>query len=73
MKQILQKYKPECAKYFCNKHPSIECYSGLEIISWYGSCYDCNKLEIHLCDECVKKMYDLLKKQFNVNPKQIEI
>lgn len=73
MKVVTQKYQSEDAKYFCDKHPDRECYSELILSSWYGSCFDMNVVTVHLCDECVKEMYALLKKEFRVEPEQIDI
>lgn len=73
MKKVIQQRFEEQAEYFCDKHPERECSSQLELISWYGSKFDLNKVEIHLCDECVKEMYDLLEARFNVIPKEIQI
>lgn len=73
MKQILQKHQNEDAKYFCDKHLDRECFTQLELSSWYGSIFDLNNVEVHLCDECVKEMYSFLKKEFKVKPKVIKI
>ena len=73
MKHVITKYQPEDAKFFCDKHPDRECFSELRIISWYGSIFDLNQCRIHLCDVCVKEMYDLLEKQFKVAPEKVEI
>lgn len=73
MKVVTRKYQSEDAKYYCDKHPGKECYSELILSSWYGSGFDLNVVTAHLCDECVKEMYDLLKKEFKVEPEQIDI
>jgi hypothetical protein len=73
MKQIIQEYQPEDAKFFCDKHSDRECFSELQLISWYGSVFDLNILKVHLCDECVKEMYDYLKKEFKSEPKELEL
>lgn len=73
MKEITRKYQPEEARFFCDKHPGRECYSELQIISWYGSIFDMNQLKIHLCDICVKEMYDYMEKKFNVKPEIINL
>jgi hypothetical protein len=73
MKVITQEFQAEDAKYFCDKHPTRECCSELQLSSWYGSSFDMNVIKTHLCDECVKEMYVLLKKEFNVEPKEIEL
>lgn len=73
MKEVTQKYQPEEAKYYCDKHPTRECFSELVLSSWYGSKYDMNVIKIHLCDECVQEMYNLFKKDFKSEPKELEI
>jgi len=73
MKQIVTKYQPEDARFFCDRHPDRECYSELQLVSWYGSIFDMNQIKVHLCDVCVKEMYDQLKKNFNVEPRQLNI
>lgn len=70
MKKILKKYRPEEAEYYCDKHPDRVCYTELKVLSWYGSCYDTNLLTLHLCDECVKKMYGKIKKEFGIEPQE---
>lgn len=70
MKRIIKKYQPEDAKFFCDKHSHRECFSKLEINSWYGSVFDLDRVEVHLCDVCVKEMYELLKKDFGSVPIQ---
>lgn len=73
MKQVIQQFQPEESKFFCDKHPDRECFSELHLFSWYGSIFDMNEIKIHLCDVCVKDMYDNLKKEFNVEPQEILI
>lgn len=73
MKHIIQKYQPEDAKFFCDKHPDRECFSQLELTSWYGSIFDMDNIKVHLCDVCVKEMYDHLKKEFNVEPTELSL
>lgn len=73
MKKVIKKYQQEEAEFFCDKHPDRECYSELQLISWYGSTFDMNQIKAHLCDECVKEMYDYLKKEFKVKPEEIII
>lgn len=73
MKEVTQKYQPEESRFLCDKHPGRECYSELQLISWYGSIFDMNQIKVHLCDVCVKEMYDYLKKEFKVEPKEIMI
>jgi hypothetical protein len=63
----------EEVEYFCDKHPERKAYSRVEVSSWYGSGFDLMKVEAHLCDECVSSMHSLLKKQFGVDPVEIEI
>ena len=65
MKKITRRKVREEAKYFCDKHPDRECYSKLETCSWYGSGYDLMGVEIHLCDECLEKMFKYLEKKFS--------
>jgi hypothetical protein len=64
MKVTLQEHQNEIAKYYCDKHSDRECYSELKISSWYGSKFDMNENTIHLCDECVSNIYELIKKEF---------
>jgi hypothetical protein len=73
MKVITSVYQAENAKYFCDKHPTKECFSELQLSSWYGSKFDLNIVKVHLCDECVKEMYGFLLKEFNVEPEPIDI
>lgn len=73
MKEVIRKYQVEEARFFCDKHTGRECYSELQLISWYGSIFDMNQIKVHLCDVCVKEMYDYLKKEFKVEPKEIMI
>jgi hypothetical protein len=73
MKKIITQSVLEEAQYFCDKHPDRECYSELKIASWYGSKYDLSGIEIHLCDECLDEMYDLIEGKFKIKPKNIEI
>lgn len=73
MKQILKKFQSEEATYWCDKHPNRECFSELILSSWYGSKFDLNCVKVHLCDECVKEMYNSLKNEFKVEPEEIEI
>lgn len=63
----------EEAEYYCDKHPERRCYSRLETLSWYGSDYDLMSAEVHLCDECLKEMYSLIKEKFGVEPKELDI
>jgi len=73
MKEIIQSYQAEDAKYYCDKHPNRECFSELVLSSWYGSSYDLTCVKVHLCDECVQEMYEFLKKEYNATPKEVEI
>ncbi len=73
MKKVSQPHQSEVATYFCDKHPERECATQLEMISWYGSIYDLTKVEVHLCDECVKEMRELLEQKFKVKPEDIMI
>ena len=73
MKRVKTEMVLEESQYFCDRHPDRECFSELKIASWYGSDFDLKGIEVHLCDECLKAMYELLKSQFNVTPKDIEI
>ena len=73
MKKILKESVIEESKYFCDKHPERECFSQLETISWYGSIYDMNSIEIHLCDNCLREVYELLEVKFGIKPKEIEL
>lgn len=73
MKKVITQGVREDAQYFCDKHPDRECYSDLKTASWYGSTHDMTGIEIHLCDMCLFDMYKYLKKEFNIDPKDIEI
>jgi hypothetical protein len=73
MKKVVRKSRTEICEYYCDKHPTRECFTQLELSSWYGSRYDLNCVTIHLCDQCVKEMYELLEKEFKVKAKVIEI
>lgn len=73
MKKIIQESVREEAKYFCDVHPDIECFSELKIASWYGSKFDMSGIELHLCDDCLQEMYDELYEKFAIKPKNIEI
>lgn len=73
MKKIFNDSVKEEFKCFCDKHPDKECFSELKAFSWYGSKFDMIGIEIHLCDECLNEMYDMLEKRFKIKPKAIEI
>lgn len=73
MKKILVESVIEECEYFCDKHPDKEAFSQLNITSWYGSEYDLMGVEVHLCDECVKKMYEYINNEYNLTPKDIEL
>lgn len=73
MKVVTQELVREESKYFCDKHPDRECFSELKTASWYGSNHDMTGIEIHLCDECLDEMYQLLEQKFGIKPKDIEI
>lgn len=73
MKKVTTQYQPEDATFFCDKHPDRECFSELQLVSWYGSDFDMNIVKAHLCDVCVKEMYDYLKREFKTTPKEILI
>jgi len=71
MKKIIVEGVMEEAKYFCDKHPDRECFSELKTISWYGSDYDMQGIELHLCDECLEEMYTLLQQKFGIKPSDL--
>jgi len=73
MKKVVIQGVLEESQFFCDKHPDRECFSELKTASWYGSNHDMTGIEIHLCDECLEEMYELLEKKFTVKPKDIEI
>ncbi len=73
MKKVLQEYKPEICEFFCDKHPNVRCFSKLKTTSWYGSDFDMMGVEIHLCDECIKEIYDYLDKTYNIVPTELSI
>ncbi len=73
MKKVIKEYRPEESIYYCDKHTDRECFSELQVSSWYGSKFDMNVVKVHLCDECVQKIYKFLKKEFKAEPKEIEI
>ena len=73
MKKVDVKGVLEESRYFCDKHPDRECFSELKTASWYGSKFDMTGAELHLCDECLEAMYQMLEKQFGVKPKDIII
>ena len=73
MKKIIQENIREEAQYFCDRHPDRECFSELKTASWYGSDFDMTGMEVHLCDDCLREMMELLTKQFGVKRKDIEI
>jgi hypothetical protein len=73
MKKVTQQRFEEEAVYFCDKHPERECFSQLKLISWYGSKFDMNHAEVHLCDECVIEMYDCIQQKFGITPKELEL
>jgi len=70
MKKIISPHIQEVSKYYCDKHTDVECHSELKIESWYGSDFDTNSLEVHLCDECLKEMYSFIKEKYNILPEQ---
>lgn len=57
--------------YYCDVHPDRECFSQIETNSWYGSEFDMQHAELHLCDECLKEFYAHLKSKYNIDPKEI--
>lgn len=73
MKKIIRKQRSEICQFYCDKHPTRECYTQLELSSWYGSKFDLNCITVHLCDSCVQEMYNLIEKNFKVKPKIVEI
>lgn len=73
MKVIIKENVKEESKYFCDKHPNRECHSEIRTLSWYGSKFDMTGMEIHLCDECLEHIYNLLSKEFSMKPVEIEI
>lgn len=73
MKKVITQGVLEESQYFCDKHPDRECFSELKTASWYGSKYDMDGIEVHLCDECLEAMYAHLACNFGVNPKEIEL
>ena len=72
VKKIIQKSAREEAQYFCDKHPDRECFSELKSVSWYGSIFDMTGIELHLCDECLKEMFEQLENQFGTKLNDIE-
>jgi hypothetical protein len=73
MKKITVESIREEAQYFCDKHPERECFSELKTASWYGSKFDMTGIEIHLCDECLKELYEKCWSEFGIKPHDIEI
>lgn len=73
MKKIIEEGVLEQAEHYCDKHPDRRCFSELKTISWYGSEFDMMGLELHLCDACMFDMYKTLQKEFQVEPKDIEL
>jgi len=71
MKKVLVEAVREDAEYYCDKHPDRQCYSELKTLSWYGSGFDNMVIEIHLCDECLKQLYAEIKKNFDIEPKDV--
>ena len=73
MKKIIVQKALEEAEYYCDKHPDRKCYSELKTFSWYGSSYDMMGIEIHLCDECLIKVYDWLENNYKIQPKGLDL
>jgi len=73
MKKIITERIFEEAEYFCDKHLTRRCYSNLKTTSGYGSEYDLTGIELHLCDECLKEVYNYLNRKFTVKPKDISM
>jgi len=73
MKKVITQGVLEDAKYLCDKHPERECFSELKTASWYGSSHDLTGVEVHLCDECLTNVFKLLKDNFGVEPRELEI
>lgn len=73
MKKIIVDGILEESTYYCDKHPEKECFSELKTSSWYGSKFDLTGIELHLCDECLEKIFVEVKRMFNTEPKDIEI
>lgn len=73
MKKVLTEKVLEEAQYFCDRHPDRECFSEVKSASWYGSKFDLQGIEIHLCDECMEEFYKSCVTHFNLKPKNIDI
>lgn len=73
MKKIYKESVMEDAKYFCDVHPDIECFSKIEGISWYGSRFDMMNIEMHLCDKCLTDFYKHIQEKYKIEPKEFEI
>jgi len=73
MKKVIKQKSLEEAQYFCDKHPERECFTELKAFGWYGSKYDMSCAEVHLCDECMRRMFKLIEEEFGIKPEEIEI
>jgi hypothetical protein len=73
MKKVVTPGVLEEVKYFCDHHPDRECFSEVKTASWYGSNFDLTGCEFHLCDECLKELYEQFNKTYGVKPKDIII
>ena len=73
MKKVVTQQVLEDAKYFCDKHPDRECFSEVKTASWYGSDFDMMGCEFHLCDECLKELYEHFEKTYGIKPNDILI
>lgn len=76
MKKIINPYVPyvpEEVEYYCDKHPTVKCFSQLTLTSWYGSQYDLTGITVHLCDECVKDIQTLLKTSYKAKIYDIQL
>jgi hypothetical protein len=64
MKVITTPSVREEAKYFCDKHKTIECFTEMRMQSGYGSSYDTERITWQMCDECVKEVRQFLTERF---------
>ena len=71
MKIVSQKECTEQAKYYCDWHTDVECHNIVKTESEYGSEFDLQQTEVHLCDICFDKLKTILVKNFNAKTENI--
>lgn len=66
MKKVLVPKQSEEATFYCDSC-GIEAFGQLSIHFWYGSKMDMSQAQIHLCDDCAKRIMESLKTNFGID------